>query len=116
MNIETVRDLVLSMPHATESMPFGPEALVFKVANKMFALLSMGDIAEKQYLSVKCDPELAIELRAEHPFIVGAYHMNKKHWNGISYEHCSQNFLKEQIEHSYSLVFNALTAKEKASL
>jgi predicted DNA-binding protein (MmcQ/YjbR family) len=116
MDIETLRELILSMPYATESMPFGPDALVYKVANKMFALLSMSDSANKQYLSVKCDPERAIQLRAEYPYIVGAYHMNKKHWNGISYQNCSAHFLQEQIKHSYDLVFSGLTVKEKLIL
>jgi predicted DNA-binding protein (MmcQ/YjbR family) len=75
MNIEEIRDYCLAKTGVTESLPFNDTALVFKVAGKMFALLDLS--VESRGLSLKCDPELAIELREQHPEVTPAYHFNK---------------------------------------
>ena len=82
MDIETLRQYCLSKKAVTKGLPFGDTVLVFKVAEKMFALTSLD--TEGCRVSLKCDPERAIELREQHPDeIMGAYHMNKKHWNMV---------------------------------
>lgn len=75
MNIEEIRDYCLARPGASESLPFNDTALVFKVAGKMFALLDLSE--GNRGLTLKCDPELAIELREQHPEVTPAYHFNK---------------------------------------
>ena len=74
MNIEEIREYCISKPAVTEGFPFNDTALVFKVAGKMFALL---DLSEDRGISLKCDPELAIELREQHPEVTPAWHFNK---------------------------------------
>jgi predicted DNA-binding protein (MmcQ/YjbR family) len=61
MNNEQIRDYCLAKPGVTEGFPFNDTALIFKVAGKMFALLGLSE--EQWGISLKCDPELAIELR-----------------------------------------------------
>lgn len=75
MNIEKIREYCIAKPGVTEGFPFNDTALVFKVAGKMFALLDLSE--ESRGISLKCDPELAIELRERHPEVTGAYHFNK---------------------------------------
>jgi predicted DNA-binding protein (MmcQ/YjbR family) len=75
LNIEEIHDYCLTRPGATEGFPFNDTALVFKVAGKMFALLDLSE--ESRGLILKCDPELAIELREQHPQVTPAYHFNK---------------------------------------
>jgi predicted DNA-binding protein (MmcQ/YjbR family) len=75
MNIEEIRDYCLAKTGVTESLPFNDTALVFKVAGKMFALLDLSE--DSRGISLKCDPELAIELRAQYESIQPGYHMNK---------------------------------------
>jgi len=75
MNIEEIRDYCLAKPGVTEGLPFNDTALVFKVAGKMFALLDLSD--DSRGISLKCDPELAIELREHHPEVTPAWHFNK---------------------------------------
>jgi predicted DNA-binding protein (MmcQ/YjbR family) len=75
MNIEEVREYCLSKPGVTEGFPFNDTALVFKVAGKMFALLDLSE--DERGISLKCDPELAIELREQYPEVTGAWHFNK---------------------------------------
>jgi predicted DNA-binding protein (MmcQ/YjbR family) len=103
MNIETIREYGLSKPDAEETLPFGPDVLVFKVNNKAFLLLPLD--AEQLRFNVKCNPELALELREQYAAVLPGYHMNKKHWNTIVVDGSIPNkLLKEWIDHSYDLV------------
>ena len=114
MNIESLREYCLSKKNVEETLPFGPEVLVYKVSGKIFLLLSLDD--EPLQFNVKCDPELAIELREEHSCVLPGYHMNKKHWNTIVVDGSApSNQLKEWIDHSYELVVNALPKKRKTA-
>ncbi|HOZ69230.1 MAG TPA: MmcQ/YjbR family DNA-binding protein [Chitinophagaceae bacterium] len=103
MNIETLREYCLSKPGAEETLPFGPDTLVYKVNNKIFLLVGL-DSADLRF-NVKCDPDKAIELRDEYACVLPGFHMNKKHWNTIVVDGSVSNaLLKEWIDHSYSLV------------
>jgi len=75
MNNKEIREYCLSKSGVTESLPFNDTALVFKVSGKMFALLDLSE--EKIGLSLKCNPELAIDLREQYPEITAAWHFNK---------------------------------------
>jgi len=56
-------------------------------------------------INLKCDPELAMELRERHPAVIPGYHMNKKHWNTVSLDgSLTTKQIKEFIDHSYNLV------------
>ena len=115
MDIEHFRNYCLSKPGVGEEFPFGPQTLVFKVINKMFALAGLE--GQPLRVSLKCDPERAVILREEHPdHISGAYHMNKKHWNSLVVEGLEQRLVKELIDHSYDLVVAGLTKKQKLQL
>ena len=109
MNIETIRDYCLSKVGAEETLPFGPDVLAFKVNNKAFLLLPLD--TEDLRFNVKCDPELALELREQYTSVLPGYHMNKKHWNTILVDGAiSSKRIKEWIDHSYDLV---ATSKKK---
>ncbi len=103
MNIETLREYCLSKPDVEEATPFGPDVLVFKVNSKAFLLLPLN--TDELRFNVKCDPDLAIELREEYAAVIPGYHMNKKHWNTILVNGTIPvKKLKEWIDHSYDLV------------
>jgi predicted DNA-binding protein (MmcQ/YjbR family) len=103
MNVEEIRDYCLSKSGAAESLPFGPDTLVFKVRNKIFLLLSL-DAAPVQF-NVKCDPDEALVLREKYQCVQPGYHMNKKHWNTIICDgSASKKIIFEWIDHSYDLV------------
>lgn len=113
MDIETLRQYCLSKKAVTEGLPFGDTVLVFKVAEKMFALMPLD--TEGCRVSLKCDPEYAIELREQYPDeIVAAYHMSKKHWNSVVCDGTLSNrFVQELINHSYDLVVKSLPKATK---
>lgn len=109
MNIEELRDYCLSKPGVTEGFPFGEETLVFKVGEKLFLLVGLD---HGKWFNVKCDPELAIELREQHWEITPGFHMNKKHWNSVRLDgSLSFKQLQAQIDHSYELVLQSLPKK-----
>ena len=103
MNIESLREYCLSKPGAEETLPFGPDTLVFKIGGKAFLLTSL-DNPELRF-NVKCDPDKAVELREEFSCVLPGYHMNKKHWNTIVVDgSVSSKQLREWIDWSYDLV------------
>lgn len=103
MDHKTVEDYLLSMPNARLDYPFGKEAAVYKVGEKMFALIAEG--SDPVRISLKCDPQLAKVLRERYESVMEGYHLNKKHWNTII---LSGQLPWEEIQgfivHSYNLV------------
>ena len=91
------------MPNARLDYPFGAETAVYKVDDKIFAI-----IAEKSNpvrVSLKCDPQLAVTLRERYETVVPGYHLNKKHWNTIICTgQLSDDEIHDLVRHSYHLV------------
>ena len=109
MNAESLREYCLSLPFTTEGFPFDNNTLVFKVHNKMFALIGL---KEGNRVNLKCDPKRAIELRETYEAVFPGYHMSKIHWNTVNFnEDLPDNLLIELIDHSYNLVFKSLPKK-----
>ena len=109
MNIEELRDYCLQKPAVTEGLPFGEDTLVFKVAGKMFLLTS---ISQGTSFNVKCEPELAIELREKYTEVQPGYHMNKKMWNTVRLDGTlTKKQLRDMIDHSYNEVVKGLPKK-----
>ncbi|ALC97335.1 MmcQ/YjbR family DNA-binding protein [Capnocytophaga sp. oral taxon 323] len=115
MNIETFRDFCLTLPYTTEDMPFGEDFLVFRIANRIFALINLNRVPMS--VSLKCNPERAIELREQYPDkIIAGYHLNKKHWNTVLLEGLPPALIKEMIQHSYDQVLAKVPKKEREAL
>jgi predicted DNA-binding protein (MmcQ/YjbR family) len=111
MDIENLRDICLAKPGVSETLPFDENTLAFKVGGKIFLLIGL---EKAESFNVKCDPERAVLLREEFEEVQPGYHMNKKHWNTVSLRgRLSFSQLKEQIDHSYEMVFNSLPKKVK---
>src|SRR3982751_6289583 len=107
MDIVEFREYCLTKPGASEGTPFGETVLVFKVAGKMFALMSLDEIPPTANL--KCDPDLALELRDRFEQVRPGSHMNKKHWNTVDIEGgIPVKELRQMIDHSYELVVKSL--------
>lgn len=97
-----------------ETFPFGEETLVYKVGDKVFLLAGLD---EADRFNAKCDPERAIELRAEYDEVIPGWHMNKKHWNTVYMNgRLTNKLLKEIIDHSYQLVVESLPRKIRAEI
>jgi predicted DNA-binding protein (MmcQ/YjbR family) len=114
LDIITFREYCLSKRGVDESFPFGEQTLVFKVLDKMFALTNVDQFNS---INLKCDPELAINLREEYDAVLPGYHMNKKHWNTVTMDGSIGDILiKQWIDHSYDQVVKGLPKSKQNSL
>lgn len=103
MDHKTVEQYVLSMPNAKLEYPFGEDVAVYKVGDKMFALIAEGK--QPVRLSLKCDPGLSKVLREKYEEVMPGYHLNKKHWNTLILSgQLSWEEVQGLIRHSYDLV------------
>ncbi|MEU6764636.1 MmcQ/YjbR family DNA-binding protein [Streptomyces sp. NPDC046853] len=115
MTPQELRAFCLSFNAVVEEFPFGPDASVFKVAGKMFALSSLD--AKPLKVNLKCDPDMAVQLRAAHPEIVPGWHMNKRHWNTVTVDaKLPDQQVRELVEDSYDLVVAGLPKAERLRL
>ena len=115
MRLDTFRDVCLAQPFATESLPFGPTALVFKVAGKMFALLGLD--AVETTANLKCDPEEAVDLRERYAGVAPGYHMNKQHWNTVTLaSDVPDDEIRDMVGASYALVVASLPRRTREAL
>ena len=113
MDSESIREYCLGKPLATEEYQFDDTILVFKVAGKMFACMSL---ERSDMLTLKCDAEYAIELRDRYSAIEPAWHFNKKYWNQHLLPALDDELVKHLIDHSYEEVIKKLTRKVRAEL
>jgi predicted DNA-binding protein (MmcQ/YjbR family) len=115
MDLEEFRKYCLAKRAVTEGTPFGETVLVFKVGGKMFALAALDEIPTTANL--KCDPDLALELRDRYEQVQPGYHMNKKHWNTVEIESGIPDAeLHKMIDHSYELVVKSLPKSKREEL
>jgi predicted DNA-binding protein (MmcQ/YjbR family) len=110
-----LRRRCLGMPGASEEFPFGERVSVFKVGGKMFALSALR--SKPLQVSLKCEPDLAQDLRAAHPAVAAGYHLNKRHWNTVTIDgSLPDDTLAAMIEDSYDLVVAKLPRVTRQSL
>ena len=115
MDLGSFREYCLSKPGATEDTPFGEDVLVFKVGGKMFALAPLDEVPAAANL--KCDPDLALELRDRYEQVRPGYHLNKKHWNTVEIDSGIPDAeLHKMIDHSYELVLRTLPKVKREKL
>lgn len=115
MRARDLRRHCLSFPGAQETFPFNAETSVFKVAGRMFALSRLDD--RPLTVSVKCEPQVAEQLRAAHPEVAPGYHLNKRHWNTITLDgSLADALVRDLIEDSYDLVVGGLPKRAREAL
>lgn len=109
MNVEQFRGYCLNKKAVIESFPFSklPDALVFKVADKMFTVTY---ISAFDTIALKCDPELIDELKAEYSAVGKPAYFDEKHWISVSIDgSIPDKKVFEWIDNSYKLVVSKLT-------
>ena len=115
MHIESLYTYCTSKTGVTESFPFNDEVLVFKVMNKMFALVNVEKLPVR--VNLKCNPSYALELRAQYEAVQPGYHMNKKHWNTVDVQSdLPDHEVRSLIDHSYDLVVKSLRKSDREAL
>ena len=118
MTADELRAACLALPGAREERPFSraPDLTTFKVGGKVFALSRLSG-PESLRVSLKCEPEVAVGLRAEHPAILPGYHLDKRHWNTVLLDgSLPDRMVVDMIEDSYDLVFARLPKARQAEI
>jgi predicted DNA-binding protein (MmcQ/YjbR family) len=115
MTPDELRDHCLSFLGAEETFPFGPDNAVFKVADKIFALSRLAGSPLR--VSVKCEPDLAEQLRVAHAAVIPGYHLNKRHWNTVIIDgSLPDEMIGDMVEDSYDLVVSTLPRVRQRAL
>jgi predicted DNA-binding protein (MmcQ/YjbR family) len=115
MDLKTLSSYLLAKKGVTEETPFGPEALVFKVMGKMFALVAWEN--DPLTVTLKCEPGQALFLRDVYAAVRPGYHMNKTHWNTVTLDGTiPEAELLGMIDDSYALVVKSLTRDQRDEL
>jgi len=115
LNKIKIKEYCLTLPEAKEDYPFGPDVQVFKIKEKLFALMTTREGVER--VNLKCDTEEAIILREIFEDVIPGYHMNKAHWNTIILSgSIPDGEIKRMIDRSYCLVVKKLKKLDRESL
>ena len=110
MKIKKIIDYCFSLPEVREDYPFGPDVQVFKIKNKLFAILTKRQGIYR--INLKCHPEEALILREIFEDVIPGYHMNKMHWNTVLLnDSIPDEEIKRMIDRSYCLVVKKLKKK-----
>lgn len=112
--IDQVREMLLAKPGATEDFPFGPDVMVFRIGEKgkIFGFLAWEENPLR--ISLKCDPDRALELRDRYPDIIPGYHLNKRLWNTVILGADEVwELLPEMIDESYDLILASLPKSKR---
>ena len=115
IDLQTLQTYLLEKPGSVEETPFGPQALVYKVMGKMFALVAWEE--NPLTISLKCDPDEALFLRDLYPAVIPGYYMNKRHWNTVTIDGSIPDLeFWRMIDDSYKLVVSGLKKAQKDML
>lgn len=118
MNIEELYTFCAQFKGSTAEFPFDQDTLAMKVGGKIFLLSSLSNWESGEAkVNLKCDPEHALELRAQYSSVSPGFHMNKKHWNTVDiHGDVPLEEVRQMIQDSYLLVFKSLTKKLQLSI
>jgi predicted DNA-binding protein (MmcQ/YjbR family) len=115
VDADELRRSCLAHTGAVEEFPFGPEHSVFKVGGKVFAISALDRTPLE--VSVKCEPDLAAQLRVTYAAIRPGYHLNKRHWNTVTLDgSLPDQLVRDLVEDSYDLVVSALPKRTRKQL
>ncbi|NQZ06214.1 MAG: MmcQ/YjbR family DNA-binding protein [Algicola sp.] len=117
MNNSQAKHYLLSKPEAIEVYPFGPDVTVFKVKNKMFATLALGNGTDNYWMNLKCEPSEALMIRDIFPSVIPGYHMNKHHWNTVILDDTvPKGEIERMMDNSFLLVVKGMTKADRRSI
>lgn len=115
MDTNQLKQYIRHKKTVTSGYPFDETTLVFKVINKMFALIAKDETPLR--INLKCDPEEAQILRRMHKSIIPGYHMNKEHWNTVILDgSLPDELIYKLIDDSYDLVVKELKKADREKL
>ena len=115
MHADELHRHCLSFPGSAETFPFGSATSVFKVVGKMFALSRLDENPLR--VSLKCEPDVAQQLREAHAGVIPGYHLNTRHCTAVMIDSSvADQMIMDMIEDSYDLVVSKLAPAHRRAL
>jgi predicted DNA-binding protein (MmcQ/YjbR family) len=107
---DVARDTAKNLPGVSHGRPFVEKLDVYKVAGKVFLIIT--DDPDEQIITLKTEPDHARSLQREHESIVAGRYLDKRHWISVGAgQDITVGTVKDLIGHSYDLVLERVPRK-----
>lgn len=117
-NYQWLDDYLLSKPGVIKDFKVEWQWWRYMVGGKMFAATMhpsekySPEYADKDLITLKCEPMLAELLRKTHPEILPGFYSDKTNWNSILLgDALPEALIRDMCDDSYNLIFSKLTKK-----
>lgn len=108
----TARQAALALPDVSHGRPFTPALDVYKVAGKVFLIVT--DDPDEQIITVTCAPEHARAQERGYPTIIPGRYLDKRHWISLGPgPGITERLVTDAVENSYDLVIERLPRRER---
>ncbi|MET7735827.1 MmcQ/YjbR family DNA-binding protein [Streptomyces sp. NPDC005402] len=109
---DTARQVALALPDVSHGYPFTPGLDVYKVAGKVFLIVT--DDPDEQIITVKCEPEHARALERGHASITTGRYLDKRHWISLGPgPGVTERLVTDVVEDSYHLAVERLPRRDR---
>ncbi|MFE9354967.1 MmcQ/YjbR family DNA-binding protein [Streptomyces olivaceoviridis] len=108
----TARQAALALPNVSHGRPFTPRLDVYKVAGKVFLIVT--DDPDEQIITVKCEPEHARAQERGYATITPGRYLDKRNWISLGPgPGITRRLVTDAVEHSYDLVVESLPQRDR---
>lgn len=109
---QTARETADSLAGVTSGRPFTKDLDVYKVAGKVFLIVT--DDPQELVITVKAEPDRGSALRRDHPTITRGRYLDKDHWVSVGPgKAISEDLIEDLVDDSYQLVRASLPTKDR---
>lgn len=107
------QDTASGLPGVTHGYPFTDHLQVWKVAGKVFLIVTEDD-PDLRIITVKVDPDDGEALRHEYESVSRGHYLNKRHWVSVAAgPGVTSVFVAELVQDSYELARAQLPVKDR---
>lgn len=109
---QIARSTANSLPGVSNGRPFTETLDVYKVADKVFLIVT--DDPDELIMTVKAEPDRGSALRQEHATITRGRYLDKDHWLSVGADDgITEDLIEDLVEGSYQLVRDTLPRKDQ---
>ncbi|MFF8287103.1 MmcQ/YjbR family DNA-binding protein [Streptomyces albus] len=109
---EVARGTAGKLPGVGNGRPFTEKLDVYKVAGKVFLIVT--DDPGEQIITLKAEPDYARFLQREHDGVMPGRYLDKRHWISVGAgRDISAGMVRDLVGHSYDLVLESVPHKHR---
>lgn len=117
MRYTWIDDYLLSKPGVTKDLQKDWNWVRYKIGDKMFAAVCLGENDEPYYITLKLEPDEGHFLRQQYEDIIPGFYMNKVHWNSVKPDGAvPDDLLKDMLDKSRLLVLGGFSRKKQKEI